>query len=159
MYEIQICPLKRLYRYAMDGDMRDVAVLAVSSYDIDREKLLVFGYRLCLNFADVTANTDPSAFSQDIAVRIANYIKNLPESVDTLFVCCDSGESRSTAMAASILRYNGRDDMTVWQNPHYHPNPLVYQLLCDALGVGVTDEEVKSKLRVNRQAFSRAIQG
>lgn len=38
MYDIIVCSLKRLYRFAEDGDMRDVAVLAVSSYDINRKK-------------------------------------------------------------------------------------------------------------------------
>ena len=47
MYEIMICPIKKLYRYAEDGDMSDVAVLAVSSYDIRMDKLRVFCKTLC----------------------------------------------------------------------------------------------------------------
>lgn len=44
MYEIMICPIKQLYNYADEGDMGDVAVLAVSSYEINQDKLINFGY-------------------------------------------------------------------------------------------------------------------
>lgn len=32
MYEIIFSPVKRLYQYALDGEMSNIAVLAVSSY-------------------------------------------------------------------------------------------------------------------------------
>lgn len=144
---------------AEDGDMSDVAVLAVSSYDINQEKLKVFDKKLCLSFDDVTDITDISAFSKNKADEVAHYVKGLPNSLDTLFICCDSGESRSTAMAAAIARYNNSDEMKIWLNPHYHPNPLVYMLLCDSLGVKVSETEVADKVDVNKKAFSDAING
>lgn len=156
-YEIIICPIKRLYQYADDGDMSDVAVLAVSSYDINEDRLKVFGRTLCLNFADVTDGAESSAFNKDIAGEIAAYVKELPKQLDTLFVCCDSGESRSTAMSAAIMRYNGMDEMKIWRNPHYHPNTLVYSLLCDALGVPASKVELQSKHWINEKALADAI--
>lgn len=157
MYEIMICPVKQLYRYAEDGDMSDVAVLAVSSYGIKMEKLNVFCKTLCLNFDDITDDSSSSAFNKDIADKIAAYVKDLPGKLDTLFVCCDSGESRSTAMSAAIMRYNGVDEMKIWKNPHFHPNTLVYSLLCDALGVPVSDAELQEKHRISEKALSDAI--
>ena len=157
MYEIQICPVKRLYLYAEEGDMSDVAVLAVSSYEINPNKLRGFGNMLCLNFADVTNAMDFSAFTKDTAAKIAKYIKELPAQLDTLFVCCDSGESRSTAMAAAIMRFHGLDELRVWKNPHYHPNALVYALLSEALGVPVSTVELREKQRISEKAFSDAI--
>lgn len=144
---------------AEDGDMSDVAVLAVSSYDINQEKLKVFDKKLCLSFDDVTDNTDISAFSKNEAEQISHFIKELPKNLDTLFVCCDSGESRSTAMAAAIARYINSDEMKIWLNPHYHPNPLVYMLLCDSLGVKVSETEVADKVAANQKAFSDTING
>lgn len=157
MYEIIICPIKKLYLCAEDGDMSDVAVLAVSSYDIKMDKLKVFCKTLCLNFADITQAFAPCAFTKNTAQRIAAYVKELPARLDTLFVCCDSGESRSTAMSAAIMRYHKMDEMKIWKNPHYHPNPLVYSLLCEALGVPASDAEVQEKLRINEKAFSDAV--
>lgn len=158
-YEIMICPLKLLYQFAVDGDMSNVSVLAVSSYDIDEEKLVAFRSKLLLNFADVTSGTDFSAFTKAKAESITEYVKELPGNLDTLFICCDSGESRSTAMAAAISRYNGSDEMKIWRNPHYHPNPLVYKLLCDAFGIQVSDEDVAERVAVNNKSLSDAING
>jgi len=157
MYEIMICPIRQLYVLAEDGDMSDVAVLAVSSYDIDREKLSAFKHKLCLNFNDVTNSLDQNAFTKDTAVQIAEFVKTLPNDLDTLFVCCDSGESRSTAMAAAITRFHGEDEMKIWRNPHYHPNTLVYSLLCEALDVLVSRVELCTKQMINEKALSDAI--
>lgn len=159
MFEIIICPLKKLYMLASDGDMSDVAVLAVSSYPISEEKLEMFDKKLCMNFADTTNTLEKSAFTTAIAEQIADYIKGLPDDLDTLFVCCDSGQSRSSAMAAAVLSYKRLDDMIIWENPRYEPNPLVYKLLCNALGVFVTDEEVSEKIKANEQSFSNSVKG
>ena len=108
-------------------------------------------------FADITDSTESSAFNKKIADEIAAYVKNLPAQLDTLFVCCDSGESRSTAMSAAIMRYNGMDEMLIWKNPHYHPNTLVYSMLCDALGVPVSKVELQAKHWTSEKALSDAI--
>ena len=104
-------------------------------------------------------HTDISAFSKNESEQISHFIKELPKNLDTLFICCDSGESRSTAMAAAIARYINSDEIKIWFNPHYHPNPLVYKLLCDSLGVYVSEKEVADKVAVNQKAFSDAING
>lgn len=157
MFEIIICPIKNLYELAEDGDMSDVAVLAVSSYDIDEEKLKVFCKTLCLSFADTTETASPLAFNKATAEKIADFVKSLPKQLDTLFVCCDSGESRSTAMSAAIMRYKGMNEMTIWKNPHYHPNMLVYSMLCSALGVPVSESEAEEKHQISEKALHDAI--
>ena len=159
MFEIIICPIKQLYMLAEDGDMSEVAVLAASSYDINWEKLSVFKQKLCLNFNDVRNDSEHNAFTKDASTQIAKFVRSLPKNMDTLFVCCDSGESRSTAMAAAIMRHTGIDELKIWRNPHYHPNPLVYKLLCDAFGIPVLDEDVAERIAVNNKALSDAING
>lgn len=137
--------------------MSEVAVIATSSYEINQDKLSGFNATLCMCFDDITDAKNPRAFNSKIADKIADFVKNLPKELDSLFVCCDSGESRSTAFAAAISRYNGLDESSIWRNPHYHPNPLVYSLLCNALGVEVSREEIENKLQINRKAFLDAI--
>ena len=159
MYEIIICPVKQLYQRAEDGDMSDVAVLAVSSYEINTDKLNIFADALCLNFADTANPTGESAFNKTTAKNIADYVKSLPVGLDSLFVCCDAGESRSTAMAAAIMRFNGLDEMKIWKNPHYHPNLLVYSLLCEALGVAASESELIAKKQASEKAFIDAFSG
>lgn len=156
MYDILICPVKKLYQLALEGDMSEVAVVAVSSYDIDKEKLGGFYDSITLNFDDITDENEENAFSQMDAFLIYRFVCALPQNTDTLFVCCDSGESRSSAMAAAIMRYNKKDDVAIWNNPHYHPNPLVYRRLCNVFGVTVSDGELSEKLKINETAFANA---
>ena len=157
MYEIQICPIKKLYMIAEDADMNDVAVIAVSSREIHKEKFDEFFSALCFNFDDIVATGTTTSFNNDIAKEIAQYVKKLPASLDTLFVCCDFGQSRSAAMAAAIMRYNGLDDMKIWKDPNYCPNPLVYKLLCLAFGINVTDDELAKKRNENEKALYNVI--
>jgi len=156
MYEITICPLKKLYQFAAEGDMSEVAVLAVSSYEIRKDKLTGFCAQLYMCFSDIVDVNNPNSFDANTAEKIADFIRTLPGNLDTLFVCCDSGESRSTAMAAAIMKYTGKDEMKVWKNPHYRPNPLVYSLLCKALGIDVPRETVTKLCEINNNTFKLA---
>lgn len=137
--------------------MNNVAVIAVSSYGIRQEALKGFCASLCMNYADITDARGRAAFNIAEAEQIATFVKMLPKELDTLFVSCDSGESRSPAMAAAITRYKALNDMHIWTNPHYHPNPLVYKKLCAAFGLPVSDKEIAKKLSINRKAFSDKI--
>ena len=157
MYEIIICPVKMLYRYAMEGEMSDVCAIVTSSFDIDTKKLSGFHSTLCLSFHDVVDNNDYRAFNSETAKKIVDYVRNLPKNLDTLFVCCDAGQSRSAAMAAAIMRANGGDDMCIWNSPKYCPNSLVYKTLCDCFGIMLTGCELDNKQLINRQALENAI--
>ncbi len=155
MYHIQICPIKKLYQIAADAELSEVAVLAVSSYAIDADKLQGCHSQSLHHFDDVTAGHN--AFGAAAAEKIKNFVLSLPGELDTLFVCCDSGESRSSAMAAAIMRFYGIDEMKIWKNPRYHPNRLVYKTLCEAFGISVPDDELSGLLAVNEKALSDAI--
>lgn len=158
MYEIQICPVRRLYEIAADADLTDCAALCVSSYSINLQRLEGLHDLAAYHFHDTCDSLAEDAFDPETAQAVTGYIQRLPASLDTLFVCCDSGESRSAAMAAAVLRAQGRNDLRIWRNPHYHPNILVYQLLCSAFGIHVPDKEVKQLQHINNDALRQAIE-
>lgn len=112
---------------------------------------------LTLEFRDTVAETAPGAFSPQLAARTAAFLRR-PEARPELFVCCDCGVSRSAALAAAILRAEGGDEFTVWQDPHYLPNPLVYRLMCAALGSSVSEDKLNDRLRCSAAARKRAMQ-
>ena len=64
---------------------------------------------------------------------------------------------KSTAFCAAILRNCGADDMKIWKNPAFHPNSLVYELMCQAFGIVLTDGEVQKKVEINNNALSEKI--
>ncbi len=157
MYEIQICPIKKLYNIAAQADLSEVAALVVSSYDIDLPKLSGCYKVSAHQFQDISNKNANGSFNMRTAEIIKKFVLELPNNLDTLFVCCDSGKSRSSAMAAAISRYFGVDEMKIWKNPLYHPNPLVYKILCQAFDMYIPDVELNSLLHINNQAFNEAV--
>lgn len=157
MFEITICPVKKLYTIAADADLEDVAAIMVSSYEIDTSKLGSLGRYIIFSFADTEESDLDSAISDGIANQICSFVKELPNDLDTLFVCCDSGESRSTAMAAAIARYKRLDEWPIWDDPRYHPNGLVYRKVCEGFGINVNDDDIRLRKQRNGDALKRLI--
>ena len=153
MYEIEVCPVKKLYDIAYDGDMSQVSAIVISSYEVKKDLLCGFQSLLVLHFADTEDGTRQDCFDEKRADEIADFVNSLPEDTDTLFVCCDRGESRSAAVAAAILRYNDENEYALWDNPAYHPNPLVYRLT----RLAFLSYEVEKRVERSKTALSRLI--
>ena len=112
---------------------------------------------LQLSFADTANENDPRCFSAEHGKKIKFFVESLPQTVSDLFIFCDAGESRSTAIAAAILLAFGRSDDAVWNNPFYHPNTFVFGRLCEAFGIELTEEQIASKKRQSEDAFKNAV--
>ena len=98
------------------------------------------------------------SFSVQHALRFKEFLENMGLVTD-LFVCCDAGESRSPALAAAIYRWLGRSDSFIWENPHYHPNMLVYQIFLETVGIDLSDHEIDYLIHTNQTAFRKAKMG
>jgi len=155
-YSIEIHPLKWLY-YNLDSDQRSAGAIIASSYDVREDKLSELKSKLILSFNDIIDCNNSFSFNPKLASEIYSYVRNLPSDTEVMYVCCDSGESRSSAIAAALMRFRSKDDMVIWSDPHYHPNTLVYKLLCNELGVSVTDKEIREKVLLNEAALKTAI--
>lgn len=153
---IQICPIKRLYQILAEGNIGYCGAIISSASEIDTEKLRGISY-VFRQYEDLDHECPGRSFSKTDATAFAEFTKSLVNDVDTLYCCCDAGESRSPAVAAAVMRYFGLDDMQVWKIPHYHPNMLVFEMLSDALGAAVSDEENDFRFYTNQKAFRDAI--
>lgn len=107
-------------------------------------------------FRDTENSWEPGAMTPAHAREIIDFVNGLPETVTDIYVCCMKGGSRSPAVAAALLRGSGRSDLDVWQNPYYVPNKLVYQILCQEMGLEADDEFVRQRVRINELAFAEA---
>lgn len=152
---IQICPIKRLHQILANGNTNKCGAVISSASEIEVSKLQGISY-VFRQYEDLDCECPGRSFSLEDAKVFADYVKRLAD-VDTLYCCCDAGESRSPAVAAAVMRYFGLDDMQVWENPHYHPNMLVFEMLANALGVAVSDEEKDFRFYTNRKAFQDAV--
>lgn len=133
---------------------RNLYAILCSSYEFDEHKYMGNNV-LKLNFQDVTKRDRPDCFKTEHAERIRKFLDQ--NNINELYVCCDSGESRSTAIAAAIMQYCNRDDKIIWKNPFYHPNVLVYKILCCNLGVFMPGLRVAFRKYLNERAFRRAL--
>ena len=87
---------------------------------------------LQLAFAD-TRVPDPlypmTVFDDSHANELLDFLDNVWDQIELLFVHCEAGTSRSPAVAAAISRLHYGDDGP-FMLPHlYEPNLLVYQKL------------------------------
>ena len=156
-YAIHILPVKALEDFDCELAKPESALISCVGTRVWVDVRTV-PHRLILEFADTTDMHRPGAFSRTQAEEIARFARGLPNSVTDVFVCCSEGESRSPAVAAALLRASGRSDRGVLLNPYYHPNALVYRLLCRALGIFMPRPLLWLKQRRSLRAFRRAQQ-
>ena len=156
--KIMVCPTKELLmsREMLNGRPGKNAAIICSSYLIDELQFIWLDRKLILSFDDSVNEFSAACFSEAQAASAADFARALDEDT-TLYVCCDSGESRSAAIAAALRRRLGLDEMQIWQNPHYHPNTLVYKRMCAALEMTVTEGMIRERKHMNDEALAKAI--
>ena len=133
MKKIRVLPIKKLCALNVQRQIPagSAAVLCTLN-QIPTEQLAGINY-IHVPFIDVLDKKRPDAFTEEKARVIRQFVDELPEEI-MLFFCCDSGQSRSTALAAAFKRYLGQDERVIWDDVRYHPNRLVYGLQCKACG-------------------------
>ena len=155
MFDVRICPHKLLLQHREELEKTPFSAVLCSSEPLKESLYRWISRQIRLEFIDTTVDR-MDAFRPEQAAEIADFVRNTPEN-STIFFCCDSGVSRSSALAAACLRFSGGDEMEVWTDPEYHPNPLVYRLQCEAFGIRVSAKELKEKLRISDNALTAAI--
>ena len=152
--EILVYPIKVLYQVLAQAPENAVAIVS-SAYEVEEEKLTV--PHIVEIYEDLDREVPGRCISQEAADRIGDFIRMLDPAVKTVYCACNMGQCRSTAVAAAVHLYFGLDDMHIWENPAYQPNPLVFQKLCRALRIPMGDELLDLRLETNHYAFRRAI--
>lgn len=90
---------------------------------------------LHLCFHDIgVRDSEGIKMSKEDADKIADFAHWCEEAgIEEIWVHCDAGISRSSGVAAALMRYfNGSDD-EIFSNPRYIPNSECYKLTVNAL--------------------------
>lgn len=153
--EIRVLSIKKAREELKGYDVNCVKVIITSSYEEDI-KYIPQENKLRLQFDDVTKESS-HAFNRSLAKEIHEFIDQIDFEKQSLYICCDSGVSRSSAIAAAILRKQKKNEDTIWENCNYHPNLLVYQKLCEEFGIGNTKWNLRRKEKINLQALKKQI--
>lgn len=138
----------------MEERSSTVAVLCTTG-SIDASRLTGIKYPH-VSFADVTDESRPDAFRMEQAMNIRAFLDEQKDATE-LYFCCDSGESRSTALAAAWMHYSEQDEMRIRKNIKYHPNELVCYFRSIACGLPITREDAHELAKYNRVLFHKAI--
>lgn len=85
------------------------------------------------------------------AIQIKHFVDDNINKVDTIYVNCDGGVSRSSAVAAALLKYMGLDDSKIWKNGKYSPNRLVYETL--AIVLKLDCNTIEDNFEINLKAW------
>lgn len=93
-------------------------VLYLSFYDISEETRSIFGGYESMSPID--------------AVLIRDFVLKWQDKVDTVWVQCEMGVSRSAGIAAAVAEYFELDSSSILNNSNYYPNMLCYNLTKEA---------------------------
>ena len=155
-YVSHMLPITAIRSDTFDLPMEQNAVIScadsVNRY-LDSGEIL---YKLIIPFPDVDNKRITGAFDVRHAKTIMQFLCDLPETVTDLYVCCSEGISRSTALAAALLKASKRSDREVWNNSFYAPNALVYNRMCRELGIFMPGFLVSLKKAVNKTQYRKA---
>jgi len=92
---------------------------------------------LYLSFYDISTDTQNifkryPAMSDNDAIQIKDFVLKWKDKVDTIWVHCDMGMSRSAGVAAGILDGIGEDSSPIFDSKMYYPNILCYRKTLNA---------------------------
>lgn len=93
---------------------------------------------LYLSFYDISEDTKDifdgySSMSPDDALKIAHFVNKWKDKVDTIWVHCEVGVSRSAGIAMAIMEHLNMDLTPILESTTYYPNMLCYELTKKAL--------------------------
>ena len=82
---------------------------------------------LSLSFDDLDIEDDPRfAMTLEDGKKVADFVNQHYDEVDTIIVHCDGGISRSAGVAAAIMRVKEGDDWPLFDSRTNHPNMKCY---------------------------------
>ena len=133
----------------------NIKAIIVSSYNNDIKDISGED-KLLLKFDDITyINTN--SFSKLDAKKIKEFVNKIDFEKYQLYICCDSGVSRSSAIAACIMRKYGENENIIWKDYSFHPNILVYKILCDEFELKNSKLRLFYKMFINKRALRKRI--
>lgn len=89
-------------------------ILYLSFFDISEETKSIFGGYESMSPID--------------AILIRDFVLKWQNEIDTIWVQCEMGMSRSAGIAAAIMEYFDIDSKEILKNNQYYPNKLCYNL-------------------------------
>ena len=153
--EIRVLSINKAKADLQNLNANNVKAIIASSYNNDIENV-DSNNKLIMHFDDINAYR-PNSFNEQFAKEIHNFVNDIDFNKYKLYICCDSGVSRSSAIAAAILRKYKENEDIIWHDCNYQPNIYVYKTLCDEFNLKNSTFRLRHKQRINRNELKRKI--
>ena len=129
--------LVELYNKYSPGFFSNAALIEIVNDNKDAAEFYGgrFSRKITISFSDSSTGIGTRSFAAEQAKRIVEFTQSFDDHIDKVIVACMLGRSRSAGIAAALVKYYCGDDMQIWGNPQYSPNPLCYRLLVEAFGL------------------------
>lgn len=133
--QIKVLDRRSARRYSYNPYIFKTAMISIYSLDdIPNDiKISENGVAKVLHISFNDVENDKYGIQKEDAEKIAEFIKEIEENYDVLVVHCDAGISRSSGVAAAIMKYLYNDDTKIFDSSIYQPNMRCYRLVLDAL--------------------------
>ena len=146
--DIRVVSLEQFYELIKKPvvDSEHTIGIIISTYPVELGPFYDCPFRCGIfNFDDIDYVLE-HIFTLDDAKKIVRFFKSYEQEASTIYCVCDGrGNRKSSAVAAALYRYYGRDEeeiKNIWQNPMFEPSPTVYRALTSVLSVPVTDKDI-----------------
>ena len=120
-------------RYCTQKHKKTAMIISIkSSWDkelpaLSKTKSNNVKFILSLSFDDINIEDDPKfAMTLEDGKKVADFVNQHYDEVDTIIVHCDGGISRSAGVAAAIMRVKEGDDFPLFDSRTKHPNMTCY---------------------------------
>lgn len=151
-YKIDIMGKQQCTVFSTKDLNEDCIIISINDTDcntiiFDNEHILDV---LKINFDDLekepkNKKNKYKLFDVHIAEEIKNFTDKFKNKVNHIVVHCTAGISRSASVGAVVSRYlNGTDDY-IFDSGEYHPNKLVYKVMCEAFELEYNEIEFNRK--------------
>ena len=143
----------QLEAYTRSDEVADFAAVVVYSRDKDMPYIEDTPYIRDLLLEQFDDVDDPDhGMSAEQAENIAAFVQKQENDDVDIIVSCQYGQSRSAGIAAAIAAYLGQDEMKIFSNSNKMPNMRCYALVCQALGIERSEEEIRERFLINANA-------
>lgn len=130
--KIVVCSRGMAKRTVLDYLKSYSKIAVISICDTDRENPhFISGVKVCnLQFDDV--DSGENCMTESDALKICDFVNFITlHNYDVLIVHCEAGISRSSGVAAAIMKYIYNDDWEIFNNKLYYPNMFCYKLVLE----------------------------
>ena len=134
--KIEVMSRQKAKMFSKYSHNEKIAVISISDCDktfphLDNNPQNGILFQCKLHFDDVESGGSNCITDKD-AVRIASFVNSIKDKADLLIVHCEAGISRSSGVAAAIMKFLHNNDTPIFNNTLFCPNMTCYRKILDA---------------------------